>query len=520
MRSSSYDGMSYDEACDLIVTHAKKASQYFNAGHVEMANREKERAREAFGTAIEIHRSPIQAYLNMANFLLNTQELEESVQYWDIAFKMVGNDQELRDYVKSRRKRARFGLYSSRRDRAYQDVKNLTQALFWSTKQLEVIPNHPEVHFDRGTMQIMVNESSDVVVSSLRKSQDISLAGWISDRRSRGYKCTDIESDIIYDWSSYEGKIVRVLDSSHESYVALLRNVELVGQDGVITHSTRGRKTLSCEIFLPSAGIYYNLPRNLPMRMVWLDDDEENDGEKIPDHARPVHDYTKGKARNFYIGDAAASRTPMLERAASVVQYASLSYYHWVTEGLGRFMLLLPYLETKSDMFLILPNSPVDEARDHFIVQYVRMVAPFLFTPSNRTRIVWYNSESISPIDTRMRVKKLYYANWNPETTVSHCLVPGRVLRLIRSSLVFVEEKRRRSLVIFCLRTNVSMRKFQDSTGLLSRIRDVVTESSKLSLVLFEGNKSVKEQIDMFSHAAIVVGVRLFSLSLNMCVCE
>ena len=497
--------MSYEEACDLIVTHAKKASRYFNDGRLEIANREKENARRAFRTATEIDESHPQAYLNMANFLLNTQELEESVHYWDMASNMVGNkDRNLREYVESRRKRARFGLYSSRRDGAYQDIKNLSQALFWSKKQLEVIPNHPEVHFDRGTMQIMLNRSSDVVISSLKKSQDVSLAGWISDRRARGYACNDAGSQIIYDWSSYTAKYIRVLDSSHKSYVVLLRNIELVGQDGIITHSTRGRKTSSCELFLPSAGIYHNLPRNIPMRMIWLDDDD-GDKNRILDHERPVHDYTKGKSRNFYSGSAAA-KTPILERAASVVQYASMAYYHWVAEGLGRLLLLLPHLKTKPDMFLILPNSPAHEAKNHFIVQYVRMVAPFLFTPSNRTRIIWYNAESLSPIDTRMRVKKLYYANWNPTTTLSHCLVPGEVLRLIRSSLVFEDEKRKRSLVVFCLRTNVSMRVFQDSTGLLNQIRDL-TESSSLSFVLFEGNKSVKKQIDLFSRAAIVVGV-------------
>jgi capsular polysaccharide biosynthesis protein len=290
--------------------------------------------------------------------------------------------------------------------------------------------------------------------------------------------------------------------------------VEIIGQDGIITQSKRGNK--KCEMFLPSAGIYHNLPRNVPMKMVWLNNNDQN----IPDHAIPPHDYTKGKSRNF-----ARSMTRsqiMLERAASVVQYASMSYYHWVTEGLGRFLLLLPFLKKHSEMYLILPNSPTGH-ENHFIVQYVRIVAPFMFNPVNTTsRIIWYNSESLVPIDTRLRVKKLYYANWNPMTSISHCLVPGNVLRLIRSSFVksfsssVIVDKRSKTtkqLVIFCVRNNVSMRKFRDSTGLLEGLEELLSESSSHSFIRFEGNQDVREQIDMFSRAAIVVGVHGGSLA-------
>jgi len=210
---SGNDG-TYEEACDSIIAHAQKASKYFNAGHVEMANREKELAKRGFRRATRIDDTHPQAYLNMANFLLNTQELEESVRYWDIVASMIGDEQELRDYVKSRRTKARFGLYSKSRDRAYNEDKNLTEALFWSKKQLEVIENHPEVHFDRGTIQIMLNMSSDKIISSLRTSQNVSFAGWISDRRARGYACTDLDSRIVYDWTSYDGRYLRILKLS------------------------------------------------------------------------------------------------------------------------------------------------------------------------------------------------------------------------------------------------------------------------------------------------------------------
>ena len=514
---SSKTFSSYNDACDKIILHAKKASQYYNNGRLESAMKEKENAKFAFRTARSLNAEHPQAYLNMANFLLNTNELEESIKYWDIVTEMVGEDENLRRYVNSRKTRARFGLFSSRRDESYNEEKNLTNALFWNSKQLEVLPNHPEVHFDRALLKIMLNMSSEDVEMSLRKSHDISLRGWISDRRASGYKCVESKSNIIYDWRLYTGRALSVLnhtvsysekeEEEDESYVAMLRKVEIVGQDGVITQSNR--KTETCEIFLPSANIYHNLPRNLPMRMVWINNEEE-----IPDHDLPMHDYTKGESPNFARNSVVTRRT--LDRAASVVQYASMSYYHWVMEGLGRLLLLLPYLKKDKTLSIILPNS--QEVRTHFIVQYVKLVAPFLFTPQNESRIVWYDSSSLAPIDVRVRVKKLYYANWNSSSVmkrsrIAHCLTPGHVLRHIRSSLVVKKNIQDRNLIVFCLRTNVSMRKFQDTkTRLLEQLREMKMESV-FELVLFEGKKDVRDQVDIFSRAAIVVGVHGGSLS-------
>lgn len=514
----------YDDLCDGIVDHARRASRLHNVGDEDASRREREAARADFEEAVRLDSSRPQAYLNMANFLYNTQQLNESLVYWEIAREKLPPDvdPDVVAYVERRSKRTLFGVYSIARDRVYDSGQgNLTGAMHWIEKQLEVYEEHPEILFDAGIVSVMRNASDRVVAQYLTASHNAAMKGWLAEKRSSGYRCDERKSSIVYNWRHAASGVRIEGDAQSQQYVAVFKNVVLYGQDGLLSRTHK--KSGTCKLYLPSAGIYHNLPLNLPLRAGWLMPPE------APENVWPPHDYTKGRVPNS--ARRVGATAPTLPLAASIVGYMTTSYYHFVTESLGRLLVLLPYLRSYPNMRLIIPAT--SRRPNSFAVQYLRLLLPTFFDDDiNSSRLIWYDAASMAPIDVRVRVKQLYYANWDTvrlrtsiqeeendedehvRTITSHCLVPGHLLREIRTSLLAAAgfdkiSQHTRNRVVLCLRSTETMRKLhiRESRSFVEALRVNVDTFDTYELHIFEGGLSVTSQIELFSHAAVVIGI-------------
>eukprot|EP00939_MAST-03C_sp_MAST-3C-sp1_P003740 g3740.t1 len=525
----------------------------------------------------------------MATFLLNTHQFDESLLYWSKVKNLIRERKDLvekRDldaYVDRRYRHTKFGKYSTLRDASYANGNgNITEAKHWAMKQLGVYPNHPEVHFDLGVLNVMTTSTTaaasskggkrgeDKVLESLAASHRSSVKGWLAEKRVNGrYSCSKL-AGVVYGWTeSTTVNVDEVLHSpssipaasggggtssssrsstafvpppqsvfrSSQVYLAHIKGASLEGRDGLI--SVLSRKRGRCQLLVPSAGVFYNLPANLQMRAHW---NVFPDADRVPEASWPPHDHMRGAVPFRAMVPPNAPRPKILERAVSIVQYASLSYYHFVMEVLARLVAILGLLENDTRMKLVVPYD--ESGSSSFVEQFFRILVPSFVDDdgSDRHRLVRYSASSLVPIDTRLRVKDLYYVNWHNVThetgsddeeggVLLHAVAPAPLLRDLRDILsvrlwkgtaddddVHVEGGRTTpKTVILCSRQEQSMRRLRNFDALEQALR---VETSAGRLDVFNGNRGeVREQMTRFRRASVVVGVHGGALA-NIVACR
>jgi len=183
------------------------------------------------------------------------------------------------------------------------------------------------------------------------------------------------------------------------------------GGDGLVSQFIPVDESKSiCRLYVSTARAYINLPRNLQMQQsAW----------GMPPEGQ-WHDYSKGSATYFGQwpyhglqpphGNPAASVLAHFDRAASVVQYAAVSYYHWVLETLGRLIVLLD-----SGMFAATAEAatilllPKDISSNEFVQQYLDILRrryPDLHRLLQR---------DVTGVDLRERLVSCYQALGKPD---------------------------------------------------------------------------------------------------------
>eukprot|EP01079_Euglenida_sp_SAG-EU17-18_P000139 gene139-2355_t len=158
----------YERACEAIIAHAQRASALYNHGREDEAQEEVENAWFAFNAAKKTAPNEVQAYVSMAQFMLNTNHFDEAEDLWAQAVQLVAEDEELQRTVphleqlcRARLSLTRYGRCSLARDRAYQEGQgNITEAIGWAECQLQEYPDSPVLHYEIGTLHVM-NSASD-----------------------------------------------------------------------------------------------------------------------------------------------------------------------------------------------------------------------------------------------------------------------------------------------------------------------------------------------------------------------
>jgi capsular polysaccharide biosynthesis protein len=354
----------------------------------------------------------------------------------------------------------------------------------------------------------------DEALEHFKQAQEIAFDAFVSTRNTLQGKFVCEDSALVLDWTAQKnikitpipsedgivdyGRTIAAHVNAQESvsidlqyrerpvYLAKFKKVGISGYDGLIVD----RKAPACNIYVPSAQHFLQLTKNIQMLATWT-------GSGKPSW----HDYHKG---SLPMNGASFKVTP-LNKAASIMQYTTTSYYHWLLESLGRLVLLRPFLEKHLDVQLVVP---VDKTANRYITNYLQLILPDF----DSRRYVEYDPNG--PNDFRIDVKVLYYVVWQqPESsTIVHCLPPRSVLRRIRSALVptppVVRDK-----IIYTTRKADKMRKITSEALLLQQLQVIASEFS-LELVEFSGlNHTASDTISVFSQAVAVVGVHGGALS-------
>lgn len=277
------------------------------------------------------------------------------------------------------------------------------------------------------------------------------------------------------------------------TFVVQLHNAAIAGNDGVISLPD------SCRLFTGSTSVYTDLAANTQLHAVW--------DTRGPHGQYQWHDHFTRQSRPRPPPIPKAKR---VKRAASVIQFAVRSYYHWVMEALGRLLLLQSHLAADPTLKVLLPK---DAGRDgSFMSQFLRLL-PW---PLDNSRIVWYNTRN-GPNSERALFDQLLFPDWDrvtyehyPERTV-HCLAPASVLRLIRRTFLPPAPPTigAASVVVFVTRKSQKMRRLANEDALLAAVRAEASGCpGGAEVVVFDGDKAkVADAIALFSRAAVVVGV-------------
>mmetsp|Transcript_57079 Transcript_57079/g.101977 ORF Transcript_57079/g.101977 Transcript_57079/m.101977 type:complete len:627 (-) Transcript_57079:1056-2936(-) len=288
--------------------------------------------------------------------------------------------------------------------------------------------------------------------------------------------------------------------SEGSTYLAKFESVSLFGNNGVIV----AQSDTGCRLYISSP--YVNLANNVPM----------------------VHPLTGGFGRPYQPAPPSIQQNVInLGKAALVVQFGQTSFYHIVTEVLGRVLLLQPLLEADPDIHLIYPRASDGHQLNGFLA-----LLPWL----NRSRLVGYkmggHSWAGGGWHKRFEVDTLWYANWDPvglerkkstrgpvpvpSSAGLHCLLPRAGLQLIRNT--FVPEAphplQRRRIILCPRKENDGPRASKGMDVLQTRLTEWVKSQKHYKLDVFQveskGSKEAEtasKDIRHFSEAAAVVGV-------------
>ena len=356
-----------------------------------------------------------------------------------------------RQVVEHRIKYTTYGYCSHQRDQAYRQGKgDYAAALHWAHRQLQLLPSAQVLH-EAATLEVMLGERDPALRATAlrhyREAQALAVRAWLEGLRASNTRCDDARSGVVQGWAR-EGQPVHPEDmalhntlstkravygaevlvysaeagagprrapfrfTEQATYIARFRDVAVAGNDAVIV--ALDPAAARCRLYVPSAGAYINLAENVPTLTPVALSPEPQWHRPFPGRGPP-----KGVAS--------------VSKAALVTSFAGSSYYHWVMEGLGRLLLLLPLVQEDPAVKLILPK---DTSSQKFIFEFLRLL-PFRIP---RTRILWHDVRGWN--DLRFRVGTLYFANWDqvlltaagPEAQSLHCLMPRYGLQLVRPS--------------------------------------------------------------------------------------
>jgi tetratricopeptide (TPR) repeat protein len=485
----SYDGYSED-----IIKNAKRAAIAFNTGHVKQADKYVLAARAAFEGAVKMQPTGAQAYLNMATFMLNTNQLDDALEYFQKATDFL--DKMSDDYfdhiaiIEESVAKAKFGQLSMRRDAAYDGGKgDMAKARVLAVEQLKETPDGKfRLAHDLATMETMLCSSGTdkaakqmctAAQSNFKYAMDLTFEKWQAFRKTKAKKETGkhFKASKVYVGSWKDHRHVEsypVPDAPGLELNNVKKTVRLMGNEGVAVFET----SADCSVLLPASDRYINLANNL-----------------FPQ--TPVTD-------NWRFGQP---------HILSLVQYAGASFYHWMCEGLPRLAVAQKIYGDGAPLSVLVPKKTIYHRGSIELLQ-------------QRVKIEQYYPNS--------RVDHLCYVTWDPQPcpdkspndpAAQHChaLAHPHALRLARITLVDgldriarVEDRQPKRTVVYASRGGTTkMRKFNEG-DFIGKLKAAVGSKAE---VIIHDSAPVSLSLANFRNAAVVVGAHGGSLA-NMMACK
>eukprot|EP00756_Hemistasia_phaeocysticola_P000786 Hpha_TRINITY_DN10565_c0_g1::TRINITY_DN10565_c0_g1_i1::g.31405::m.31405 len=542
----------YDALCEQMIQWSQVAGQRFNTGDKAGAKKASKRVDELFEQATALSSSDPQAYITYATFLSNSHRFRDAVKTWQrardsLSDEVAKQNPSLRPFVAAQIVRNSYAFYVTKKDKVYAGGQgNMTEAHRLLGKALEVY-GAPQVFFDRGTMRVMASETDPSLeagaLEDFQKAQEKALSGWVAGQQQLGVACDrpremlddpkpEEGSRIVREW---EGGVIRSQPASEEIYggdvvvyaedqnlTLDMRFVEekgsvfvgvlpqggvLSGDDGVIVSpdacTSEVAGNCACRVHLGSQSHRINLAGNLQLLDVY--------GQSPTMDGRPKW-YEPQTPPRFPPFRGVVPGTPPLPRvpfAATVVQFAGAEFYHWMTEALGRLLLLEELLGEEKEMRVIMPASA--NQKKGFVAESLDMVG-FNVASLPKSRRVEYQASG-GPPHPRVAVERLVVPSWKPPRRVTPspsgeptASAPASVLRRIRAALAPSPPPTRDVVLWLSRPRTVEMRKVRQDAEVAEVLRGVA-ERRGLKFERFEKPPALKEAAKLFARAVLVAGV-------------
>merc|ERR1711871_609830 len=202
--------------------------------------------------------------------------------------------------------------------------------------------------------------------------------------------------------------------------------------------------------------------------------------------------------------------------AASIIDFASDNFYHFMQSSFPRLVHLMPLLEEEEGIKLIVPRKMKKKTSFH------RQAFELVAQQVSASRLIFYDTDD-EP-GARFFVQRLFWADserirgMGDSTGPTHCLTSGFLLRqahrAVHNRLVKDgmdgEKERLQWVLIYAMRKKLSMRNFDAETEKqVSHILRKAAEDAGASMMKFEGSKMpMKDAAKLFGGGLrIIVGI-------------
>ena len=170
---------SYDDAAELIVSHAQAAAAAHNRGDSAGSAAAAKLAVSAYDAAVKLSPKEPQAHLHVGQFFYNTHRFDEAIAAWELALPLVAGITSQAptggtwtSYISGRVTAARIGKHAVARDAAYGDGQgDMRAALEHSLAQVAIAPDAPHFRFDAATIRAVMGEDGNASAILFEEAQ-------------------------------------------------------------------------------------------------------------------------------------------------------------------------------------------------------------------------------------------------------------------------------------------------------------------------------------------------------------
>jgi len=453
---------------------------------LELANENVRIGRKMFKRATKIDDQNPQAYINYALLLSAAAKYSKAAKFWQKVEKIMAPNSKIEviERVQRMKLESQYLALNEAQSKAY-DMEDVERALELALKKSDIFecaiaqfeiaqlysyhlsPTYPEYTINaRHHFQQAQKFSFNVHLKQCDGEGSLQKLGDAGNKKlfHEGERYT---SALRYVDRTGKSDIVALWFESHEIAVMRIRDVTLHGNDGLLT---RG-----CDVFIHSSDYFMNL--DLQLRL----------NNPIPNLSMPRK----------------LDKVVRLEKAVSLLQYASSEYYHFTVEILGRLIVLLPLLKAKLDIKII---APIDYSETNFIQLFLE------YFKIDKDRFIYYDTKRNHHQET-MRVDTLFYTYWyevKHQDPLTHT-TPKAVLQRIHAYFKPDHWPPRIKVIFVSRHQEHLVRRWDGEDSFL----DYLTKSidHRFSVEVFNGEESVSEMLSLFQQARIVIGVHGAGLS-------
>lgn len=504
----------YEELCQEIIKMGQQAAGLANSGDMRGALDAVQGARNVFAQAVKMEPANPQAYADIGVLLLNANMFNESIKNLEKALELIGPSEKpvrgkppsplerARMHFRSSIRRANYGYCSKSRDEAYKNGAGDVKAAYgWARCQLQYSEHPHRVHHDLGTLAVFLCEYNATMCTAAKRHfveaattafQRYSLARASLPNVNSAANLQCIHSNRSKGQWTNNSKKVKTQKISEKISLHEIRGHKMMinGNDGVITFP---QDAGDCTVLSPASDDYLDLGANLLPGSLLTGQRGNGAGDVLP---RPMRRISSGTV------------------VFSAVQFATVSFYHWLCEVIPRLVVASIYWDKWREAVVLIPEA----SNNRFMTQSLSLV--------------FHDRVSLAEYKPYTEAEQLAFVQWDapecphPQGPCS-ALADPLALALARNELVRALRQSswrdlafHKPVIVFAARgSKVSMRAF-DEEEFIKRLNKALEQRRVVAEVIVHNGDEMPfgQSLATFRQAAVVVGVHGGALS-NIMAC-